>query len=320
MNKMILLFILIFIVAVCLAILIINIELERAQQALAIVIAAAVAVTIFVFLKSETIDISFPCDFFFDKETSSPLFFTDIFAYRRRNLGATIWSKFTERKDWREELKKLGDGITQQKAIARNLFEAILLEKMSSLYYHHWNIKAHSWRTAVSYSGRISPETDNMSNVKIYTKSELQKIFRDNIFINDILFLTDKLVLPKGTKLIVERDNKNMTTLVQFKHKIFEVSIEFSGNFHYSVGLGSLGGVLKISPEEAQKRYASLETDIIFKAKFNRWFSGSSKMKQYMRWIKQMFKILRDDFDGELLWKEIQDELLFEHAIETKKD
>jgi len=319
---MVLFIVLIIVVAACLAILIVNIEIERAQQALSIVIAAAVAVTIFVLLKSETVDISFPCNFFFDKENSSPLFFNDIFAYRRRNLGATIWSKFTKRKDWREELKKLGEGITQQKAISQNLFEAILLEKLSSLYRSHWNIRASTWRTAMGQSGRIGPEIEKGIKQpvgKLYSKEEIREIFKDNIFIDDIQFYGDNLILPKGTKLTIKRDAKNMTTLIRFKHRIFDASIEFSGSQMWGVGLGSLGELVNISPKEAQEKYAGLEATIILKARFRPGPFGFSRMKQYKRWVETMFAILKNDFGAELLWKEIQDESLFKHIVETDK-
>lgn len=182
--------ILIIILVVCLTILIKNIELERAQEAFAIVIAAAVAVTIFVVLKSEKTEISFPYNVFFDKETSSPLFFRDIYTCRRKNLNTELaWGNFTKRENWREELKKFGDGTTQQIVIGQNLFEAVFLERLLSLYRFHWNIKIHNWNTAMGYSGQWGPENgekDKQDDVKIYTKEDLQTIFKENIFIRDI--------------------------------------------------------------------------------------------------------------------------------------
>ncbi|MCQ9207427.1 MAG: hypothetical protein NG740_06090 [Omnitrophica bacterium] len=315
------------ILLICLFILVRNRELERAQQALAIIIAAAIAVTFFVILKSDAIETSFPCDFFFDKETNAPLFFSGIFAYRRRNLGATIWSEFTKRKNWKEELQKLGDGITQQKAIAQNLFEAILLEELLFLYSRHWNIKADTWRTTVSYSSSVHSEIGKEikpTDVTIYSRARIKEIFKDNIFIEDILLYRNDFKVPKGTRLTVKRDKKKMTTLIQFQHKTFDgnfaASIEFSGNRHWTTGIGSLGELLKISPEEAQKKYASLEVTAILKAKFNPSIFGSSKMKYYKKWIEIMFKKLRNKFDGELLWRETQDEFLFKHIVETKND
>lgn len=316
--------ILIIILAVCLSILIKNIELERAQEAFAIVIAAAVAVTIFVVLKSEKTEITFPYNVFFDKETSSPLFIRDIYTYNRKNLNAElVWGNFTKRENWKGELKKFGDGTTQQIAIGQNLFEAVFLERLLSLYRFHWNIKIHNWNTALGYSGQWGPENGEkvkQADVKIYSKEDLQAIFKDNIFVKDIGIYNNKLVLPKGTKLTVKRDTKNWTTLVQFQHRNFDVSIDFSGSRHWMVGLGSLGELLKITPEEAQKKYAGLEVVIILKAKFRSGPFGFSKTKEYKKWIETMFAILRNEFDGELLWKEIKEELLLKHIAGTDKN
>ncbi|MBI5123022.1 hypothetical protein HZA75_04140 [Candidatus Roizmanbacteria bacterium] len=320
MNKISMSIFLIVLIA-CLYILIRNLELERAQEAFAVIIAAAVAVVIFVTLKSESIGFSFPYDMFFNKETNTPVFFDDIFAFRIRNLNTEVsWNKFTAEESWKEKIKKLGDGPDRHRAIAQHLFEVNLIQRLSSLYYHNWDIEAYAWKTALSYSERTHPEKIKQSNVKIYTALELKNIFKDNIFINHILLLpNNQLVLPKGTKLIVKRDAKNTTTLIQFKHKSFDASIEFSGSFNWSVGLGSISEILKISAEEAQKRYAGLETNIILKAKFNPGIVGYSDMQKYKKWVQQMFKILKNDFDAELLWREIQDELLLKHIISDQK-
>jgi len=306
----------------CLYILIRNLELERAQEAFAVIIAAAVAVVIFVTLKSETIGVSFPYDMFFEKETNSPVFFNDIVAFRIRNLNTgVIWNEFIAEKEWQKKIEKLGSGPDLQRIIAQNLFEANLIQRLSSLYYYNWDIETYAWKTALSYSERTHPESNKKPNVKIYTTSELKNIFKGNIFIDHILLLppNNQLVLPKGTELIVKRDTKNKTTLIQFRHKSFDASMEFSNNFSWSVGLGSLSDILKIPTKEAQRRYAGLETNIILKAKFRPGIVGYSDMQKYKKWLEQMFKILRNDFDAELLWREIKDDLVLKHMSSDQK-
>ena len=180
----------------------------------------------------------------------------------------------------------------------RNLFNALLqraiIDWMARVYSQTWHIER-SLNLPRNHRAWAEP-VEGARQSEILNSIDIAENFRGNIGRDRVLdAVNDKelVLLPKGTRVVVRSPSADAAPSewgeILFNNRLGNVSI----------------ATQKTDPDPTEDaRYFAFT--IVFRRKFNRWLSGDPDMCSYRMWAQTFERLLRIEFDEELLAKRSQ--------------
>jgi len=186
---------------------------------------------------------------------------------------------------------------TKTKFTPYNLIEKRIIDLYRTRFSHSWLLDPHTY---YSSRGKSTSATINETKQKIIAKESLSKIFNKNpLFkIDDSKYLVDTNVnLPLKSELIKKGN------CVVIKNKYVTLNICYQG-----LSGGSFTGPSKkltFNNQLTEKELEIIDVKMNTSINSNKYISGNNEFKKHMEWAKTFIEVVKEDFDGNEVWKEL---------------
>ena len=317
--------VLLFIGCVLLWFLYLNRSSSKIQEA-TIVIAGVVIAALFFVTKSENFEKTISSVYFVDLANKDFLSFhrEPVLMHHYLQEGVILGQYF----DRCKQLKKNSIfNFPEDHRPILDMQAISILQQLGTFYSGGWYIES-SQTELPSYtkgSWGVIDEKDAVRDTKKYSKEDLPKSLRQNMFFDDLrVFLG--LNVPNGTQISYEYDDKkgNYVEYRFYKRFSFDVKIKvhFSG---YIVGLGTIGQYVGLVPPEMTavdlrdeniKKYGTYDLIIKCSAEFSRLRAWDPSVVRYKKWAQHLFDSLYNRFDWSVQAKKIKE---YEERVSRQK-
>jgi hypothetical protein len=285
-----------------------------------------ILLTVFVFGAVEPISEAFPVAYLLEKDSRIP--FAPIAILPRPESGFTtigIRDAIQNSNDPNSDVHKFLVSGEDQGAFSQRLYQHVLqraiIEWLELKYPSHWRMEVLPEALAgdIGHMFRAAPDADPRDKTQ-FTTLDLQGKMAGNVFAKAEIPIGPPewgLALPPGSNIQItapHRDKSNAyVSTIEIKNRFCSLSIGIQEAFA-ALGIRGYKSILKLNDQQ-DSQLASVSFVVTVSATFSRLRAGHPQMSAYRKWAEDITAGLKADFDERLIWKRIQEDMIFKHAL-----